>query len=313
MRAHPRWRFHPYPPSLGSGTFSRPREKGEPSGVDMGEYGRRRGGTRPFHPRLNASLEGQKVESAHRPTRSTGRVGGRQPRQRRVAETPSTLTSSSSDRRRALALVPVSRETEERFAVYADLLERWQRIKNLVAPSTLGELWTRHFADSAQIAAIAPEALRWADMGSGAGFPGLVVAILLVGRAGAQVHLIEANARKCAFLREAARACGAPATVHNGRVEDVLPSLKHVDVVTARALAPLPRLVEMGRVLIDGGTTGIFLKTQAELVDVFHGAPALDHVILPSVTSAEGRILVLRRAAPEPVDTGKTYEGPQHG
>ncbi len=230
-----------------------------------------------------------------------------------LAETPSPLTSSSSDRRRALALVPVSRETEERFAVYADLLERWQRIKNLVAPSTLGEVWTRHFADSAQIAAIAPDALRWADMGSGAGFPGLVVAILLVGRAGAQVHLIEANARKCAFLREAARACGAPATVHNGRVEDVLPSLKHIDVVTARALAPLPRLVEMGRVLVDGGTTGIFLKTQAELVDVFHGAPALDHVILPSATSAEGRILVLRRAAPEPVDTGKTYEGPQHG
>ncbi len=231
-----------------------------------------------------------------------------------MAETPSALTTPSPDRRRALALVPVSRETEERFAVYAELLRRWQRIKNLVAPSTLGDVWTRHLADSAQIAAIAPEALRWADMGSGAGFPGLVVAILLVGRVGADVHLIEANARKCAFLREAARACGAPATVHNGRIEDVLPSLKYVDVVTARALAPLPRLLEMGRVLIDSGATGIFLKTRAELADVSDVAPALDHAVLPSATSAEGRILVVRRAPTEPVpSTGKTCEGPQHG
>ena len=213
------------------------------------------------------------------------------------------MTRPRSDRHRALALVPVSRETEERFAIYAELLGRWQRIKNLLAPSTLGEVWTRHLADSAQIAAIAPEALRWADMGSGAGFPGLVVAILLVGRAGADVHLIEANARKCAFLREAARACGAPATVHNGRVEDILPSLKCVDVVTARALAPLPRLIEMGRVLIDSGTTGIFLKTQAELAGVLDAAPALDQAVLRSVTSAEGRILVVRRAAPKPVQS----------
>ena len=133
------------------------------------------------------------------------------------------------------------------------------------------------------------------------------MAILLAGRAGADVHLIEANARKCAFLREAARVCGAPATVHNGRIEDVLPSLQCVDVVTARALAPLPRLIEMGRVLLDSGATGIFLKTQAELADVLDVAPALDHAVLPSATSAEGRILVVRRAAPKPVQsTGKT-------
>ena len=106
---------------------------------------------------------------------------------------------------------PVSRETERRFALYAELLTRWQRVKNLVAPSTLSEIWTRHIADSAQILALAPQARRWADLGSGAGFPGLVVAISLADTKGVEVHLVEANARKCAFLREVARECGAPA------------------------------------------------------------------------------------------------------
>ena len=203
---------------------------------------------------------------------------------------------ASDDRRRALSLVPVSRETEERFAVYADLLARWQRIKNLVSPATLDEVWTRHIADSAQILPLMPDALRWADIGSGAGFPGLVVAILLAGRAGAHVDLVEANARKCAFLREAARACGAPATVHNGRIADVLPQLKSVDVLTARALAPLPDLLEMGRVLIDGGTAAIFLKSLGEVVDGMDLGPGYATDVRPSLTSPDGRILVLRRA-----------------
>ncbi|HEX4766088.1 MAG TPA: RsmG family class I SAM-dependent methyltransferase, partial [Lichenihabitans sp.] len=84
-----------------------------------------------------------------------------------------------ADRRQALALVPVSRETEERLALYVALLRRWQRIKNLVGPSTLDRVWTRHIADSAQLVALMPDRRRWLDMGSGAGFPGLVVAILL--------------------------------------------------------------------------------------------------------------------------------------
>ena len=203
---------------------------------------------------------------------------------------------TSPDRRRALTLVPVSRETEERFALYADLLGRWQRIKNLVAPSTLDEVWTRHIADSAQILALAPRARCWADMGSGAGFPGLVIAIMLSGQAEAEVHLVEANARKCAFLREAARACGAPARVHHGRAEDVLASLPAVDVLTARALAPLPRLIDLGKVLLERGSTAIFLKSQAELADVTAIDPALNLAVLPSVTSPNGRIVVLRPA-----------------
>ena len=214
------------------------------------------------------------------------------------------MSAVSEDRRRALALVPVSRETEERFAIYADLLARWQRIKNLVSPATLAEVWTRHLADSAQIQPLMPDALRWADIGSGAGFPGLVVAILLAGRPGAHVDLIEANARKCAFLREVARACGAPATVHNARIEDALPGLKSIDVLTARALAPLPVLLEMGKVLIDGGTTAVFLKSRDEVGDDLDLGPEHEARHLASATSPDGRILVVRRAAPP--------KGPSH-
>ena len=206
------------------------------------------------------------------------------------------MSTISDDRRRALALVPVSRETEERFAVYAELLARWQRIKNLVSPATLPEVWTRHLADSAQIQPLMPDALRWADIGSGAGFPGLVVAILLAGQPGAHVDLVEANARKCAFLREAARACGAPVSVHNGRIADVLPRLHSIDVLSARALAPLPDLLEMGKVLLDGGTAAVFLKSGAEVGDDPGLGPGYEARTVPSVTSPDGRILVVRRA-----------------
>lgn len=207
------------------------------------------------------------------------------------------MPPTPDDRRRALDLVPVSRETAERFDVYAELLGRWQRIKNLVAPGTLDEVWTRHIADCAQILALAPRASRWVDIGSGAGFPGLVVAIMLAGRAGARVDLVEANARKCAFLREAARACGAPADVHNGRIADVLPGLHPAEVLTARALAPLPDLLEMGKVLIDAGTTAIFLKSRAEVGDAPDLGPGFTVGVSPSRTSPDGRILVVRRAA----------------
>lgn len=209
-----------------------------------------------------------------------------------------------------MELVPVSRETEERFVLYAELLTRWQRVKNLVASSTLSEIWTRHIADSAQILALAPAARRWADLGSGAGFPGLVVAICLAETPDVEIHLIEANARKCAFLREVARECGAPATIHNGRIEDVVPTLNFIDVVTARALAPLPRLIEMGRILIDSGATALFLKSQGEITDSAGLDPAYDVTLVPSRTSADGRIVILRRAGAEPV-TAPSDERPK--
>ena len=166
-----------------------------------------------------------------------------------------------ADRARALSLVPVSRETEARLSIYVDLLRRWQTIKNLVGPSTLVEIWTRHIADSAQLVDLAPNAKRWVDLGAGAGFPGLVVAIVLADRPGVQVELIESNARKCAFLRDVIRATEAPARVHPGRIEAVLPTLQgSVDVVTSRALAPLPELLAFSGALLRGGALGLFLK-----------------------------------------------------
>lgn len=203
-----------------------------------------------------------------------------------------------ADRRRALALVPVSRETEDRLAAYVDLLRRWQRVKNLVGPSTLDAVWTRHVADSAQLARLAPDgAIRWVDLGSGAGFPGLVVAVLLAGRAGARVDLIESNARKCAFLREAVRVTGAPARVHADRIEVALPRLQQpVDIVTSRALAPLPDLVASSKALLEAGATGLFLTGEAGQGAPEGAVPGYDVETVPSLTHPAGRITVVRRS-----------------
>ena len=206
------------------------------------------------------------------------------------------------DRRRALALVPVSRETEERLAVYVDLLRRWQTIKNLVAPSTLPHVWTRHVADCAQLVPLAgPAARRWVDLGSGAGLPGLVVAIVLHDRPDTRVDLIESNERKCAFLREAVRATGARARVHLDRVDRVLPRLDGaIDAIVSRALAPLPDLLAMGEGPIASGATGLFMTgadraaERAVQADP-HWAERVRIDNVASRTHAESRIVVVRR------------------
>ena len=132
-----------------------------------------------------------------------------------VLRTRQTVRSDlAKDREQALALTPVSRETAERLDRFVDLLFDWQRRVNLIAPSTEPVLWTRHIADSLQLLPLAPDARVWADLGSGAGFPGLVIACALADRPGALVHLVESNGKKTAFLREAARAIDAPVVVH---------------------------------------------------------------------------------------------------
>ena len=156
----------------------------------------------------------------------------------------------------------VSRETIADLKIYERELRRWQKIKNLVAPSTLEHLWTRHFSDSAQLLALKPDARRWADLGSGAGFPGLVMATLLKNVPGASVHLIESDHRKCAFLREVSRETSAPLEVHRGRIEDILPTLPEADAISARALASMATLVEMTLERIEKGAVGVFLKGQ---------------------------------------------------
>src|SRR5437588_5815587 len=120
----------------------------------------------------------------------------------------------ASDKAAALALTPVSRETEARLNRYVDLLLEWQAKTNLVAPSTLPNLWTRHIADSLQLLALAPAAKVWLDLGSGGGFPGVVLACALAETPGTIVHLVERNAKKAAFLREALRVTSTPGMVH---------------------------------------------------------------------------------------------------
>ncbi|NNG05692.1 MAG: 16S rRNA (guanine(527)-N(7))-methyltransferase RsmG [Inquilinus sp.] len=151
----------------------------------------------------------------------------------------------------------VSRETLEKLIRYLALLEKWQRRINLVGRSTLADPWRRHMLDSAQLLPLLPEGARiLVDLGSGAGFPGMVLAILGV----PEVHLIESDGRKAAFLGEVSRETSTPVTIHAARIEDVRPFV--ADVVTARALAPLPDLVELARRFSDSRTVWLFPKGQ---------------------------------------------------
>jgi 16S rRNA (guanine527-N7)-methyltransferase len=178
---------------------------------------------------------------------------------------------AASDKAAALRLTPVSRETQQRLDRYIDLLLQWQSKTNLVAPSTLPNLWTRHVSDSLQLLALAPQAKIWADLGSGGGFPGLVLACALASTPGATVHLIERNAKKAAFLREALRVTASPGTVHLGEIGDIVDRITGpIDCVTARALAPLHQLIGFAEPLIGRGAKALFLKGQdveAELTD----------------------------------------------
>lgn len=183
----------------------------------------------------------------------------------------STSPILASDKVDALALTPVSRETEARLDRYLDLLVTWQAKTNLVAPSTLPHLWTRHVSDSLQLLSLAPTAKTWVDLGSGGGFPGVVLASALADTPGAMVHLIERNAKKAAFLREAVRITSAAATVHLAGIEDSVDRIGgRVDCVTARALAPLHQLVGFAEPFVSGGAKALFLKGQdveAELTE----------------------------------------------
>jgi 16S rRNA (guanine527-N7)-methyltransferase len=201
----------------------------------------------------------------------------------------------AADRAAALRIVPVSRETLERLDVFVPLFMKWQQAVQLVAPSTLPKLWTRHIADSLQLLELAYDARTWADLGTGGGFPGLILAMARAGEAGWLMHLVESDTRKAAFLREAARVTGAPAKVHAERIESAAKRLGKVDVVTARALAPLPRLIELAAPLLEQGAKGIFLKTQyvgEELTDT-PKSWSINSTVLPSRTDSRGRIVVI--------------------
>jgi 16S rRNA (guanine527-N7)-methyltransferase len=187
--------------------------------------------------------------------------------------------------------IDVSRETIEKLSIYERLLLKWQKAINLVGPLTLEDRLIRHFIDSAQLIKYipAPQEKRLADMGSGAGFPGLVLAMIGVG----DVHLIESDVRKSTFLREVSRETGTLVTVHDIRIEDC--RIENVDIVTARALAPLKDLLKHAASLATKGhlCDCLFLKGE-QYQEEIEKSPQNKNMmieILPSLTDNAARIL----------------------
>lgn len=198
----------------------------------------------------------------------------------------------------------VSRETLDRLVVYETLLKRWQKTINLVAPSTLDDIWHRHFADSAQLWAYAPSgAVHWLDLGSGAGFPGLVLAILAADRGGTRHTLIESDSRKAAFLREVARQTGVAVDILCMRIEkpETRAKVREINCVTARALAPMPRLAELVAPYFASDTLGLFSKGRdvASELDEAARSWAFSAECKPSITDPAGAVVLLTALAPK--------------
>ncbi len=207
------------------------------------------------------------------------------------------------------AVFGVSRETVGRLEVYAALLAKWQKTINLVAPSTLEDVWHRHFADSAQVVAVAERAgclgatVRWVDLGTGAGFPGLVVGILLAERGQTILQLVDSDQRKAAFLREVVRETGLKRSITVDivaeRIETAANHSKgaYATVVSARALAPLPKLLGWVQPYFGPETVGVFLKGRDAEAEVAAAQSLVGWKLAlePSLTDADARLVVARR------------------
>lgn len=214
-----------------------------------------------------------------------------------------TLTAAlADDRAQAIALNQdsVSRETWARLDSFVALVLARQETMNLIAPSTIPKIWTRHVADSLQLLPLAPDARRWIDFGSGAGFPGLVIACALAGIDGAELHLVESTQKKAAFLDECVEALGLPAIVHAQRIEEFAGSNRlRFEVVTARAVAPLEKLLRYANPLLKTGAVGLFPKGQDVGAELTAASKSwkIDADLIPSKTDPNGRIVLVRRLA----------------
>lgn len=191
----------------------------------------------------------------------------------------------------------VSHETWQRLEVFADLVRKWQKSINLISPATLPHLWTRHIADSLQLAFLVDSPAVWVDIGSGGGFPGLVVAAALQEKTDCHVHLVESDTRKGVFMREAARLMNVKASVHTERAEKFFTQCdKTVDVVSARALAPLAKLLELAQPALEKQATGLFPKgkdAEQELTEAQKYWNMAFH-LTPSMTDPEAHIVVVK-------------------
>jgi 16S rRNA (guanine527-N7)-methyltransferase len=208
--------------------------------------------------------------------------------------------AATSEARVRAILGNVPDETLRRLEIYERLLLEWQRVLNLVGPATLDDIWLRHFADSWQVADILPEAKVWVDLGSGAGFPGLVTAIRYADAPSTRTHLIEVDQRKCAFLRAVSRETGAHAMIHCGRIEAIVATIgEPVDALSARALAPLPILLDYASPLIARGAVAVFSKGKQFQDELTASLTVGKYSIstIESRTEAGARLVLVRRAA----------------
>ena len=193
----------------------------------------------------------------------------------------------------------VSHETIEKLQVIVEQLEKWQPHINLVAPSTMNNVWTRHVIDSLQLQNLVPQARRWIDLGSGGGFPGLIIAATFADFKDAQVTLVESNGKKCAFLRETARLADLPVNIIQARIENTAPHLTdHFDVVSARALGSLKILLDMTASIISKGTIGIFPKGQDVERELKLASISwdLEHELVESQTEIGAKIVIVKSA-----------------
>jgi 16S rRNA (guanine527-N7)-methyltransferase len=187
-----------------------------------------------------------------------------------------------------------------RLRIFEDLVRRWSSVKNLVSHHALGDLWTRHILDSAQVQRAVPDANVWADFGSGGGFPGIVTAILLADRPGCLVHLIESDNRKCAFLRTVSRETDVKTQVHHGRIEAVALTLEGIEAVSARALADMDQLVAWAAPLLERGAIGVFPKgrtVQNELTRLATDSRFKIN-LRPSISQPDSVIALVRSESP---------------
>jgi len=202
----------------------------------------------------------------------------------------------------------VSRETVDRLKIYESALVKWQETINLVAPKTIDAIWSRHFADSLQLAGYVPEASKkLVDLGSGGGFPGLVIAAHFADISDLRVTLVESDQRKCAFLREAARLMEISVEIKSTRIENDanLSAFSDVDVFTARALAPLRRLLELIAPHMNDHTQCIFMKGREVGREIEQAKEGWRFEISehPSLTDADARILVIGGVASARIST----------
>ena len=191
------------------------------------------------------------------------------------------------------ASITVSRETAERLEAYIALLEKWNKTINLVSQNSLIDPWKRHILDSAQLLPHVPNKSDCiVDLGSGAGLPGIVLALLLPK---AEIHLIESDQRKAAFHREAVRLLKCKASIHAERIECSIRNIKDINVITARALAPLPRLVKLIRPILNDKKVCIFHKTKGINKEIEQLMPGIVQSvkIVDSISDSRGKILVL--------------------